>query len=289
MRLSAGLILLCALSVFAQSDDDPEVMRAKAGIDRIRTLVQSGALPRAQLEKAEAAVDDARDAAFLRKTLYGTDLTTEQSDEMIAAASRRFERRKQAFDDAKKLVDAGVEAQASLATSLDDLTLARKECDLAESRAKLTAQLAEMARNEEALLARITQEPPEAHKGTERFDGNGAFTTAIFNRIESLYQANFGKAIPVSAMGDTAVHRSLGFDHTGRIDVALNPDQPEGQWLVAYLTDHKIPFVAFRQAVPGKATGAHIHLGPMSTPYKLGGLAQKFDDRSQTEGPHPLR
>jgi hypothetical protein len=271
MRFCAGLIFLCAILGFAQSDDDLEVMRAKAGIDKIRSLVESGALPRAQLEKAEAAVEDARDAAILRKTLYGSDLTEEQSNEMIAAAGRRFERRTKAFDDAKKLVDAGVEAQASLAIHMDDLTLAKKECDLAETRAKLTAQLAEMARNEEALMARLAQEPPDAHRGTERFDGNGVFTTQIFNRIESLYQANFGKAMPVSAMGDTAVHRAMGFDHTGRVDVALNPDQPEGAWLIQYLTDHKIPFFAFRQAVPGKATGAHIHLGPMSTAYKLGG------------------
>jgi hypothetical protein len=72
-------------------------------------------------------------------------------------------------------------------------------------------------------------------------------------------------------MGDTAVHRALGFDHRGRVDLAINPDQPEGVWLREYLTANKIPFFAFRQAVPGKATGAHIHLGPMSTHLKLGG------------------
>jgi hypothetical protein len=55
------------------------------------------------------------------------------------------------------------------------------------------------------------------------------------------------------------------------VDVAINPDQPEGVWLREYLTANKIPFFAFRQAVPGKATGAHIHLGPMSTHLKLGG------------------
>ena len=72
-------------------------------------------------------------------------------------------------------------------------------------------------------------------------------------------------------MGDTAVHRAMGFDHRGRVDVALSPDQPEGVWLREYLTGQEIPYFAFRHAVPGKATGAHIHLGPMSTRYKLGG------------------
>src|SRR5947209_16518842 len=100
MRFSLGLtFLLCAVSVFAQTDTDPEVARAMAGLDKLRTLVDAGALPRVQLEKAEAAIADAQDAAFLRKTLYGQDLTAEQSDEMIAAAERRFERRKKAYDD----------------------------------------------------------------------------------------------------------------------------------------------------------------------------------------------
>jgi hypothetical protein len=26
----------------------------------------------------------------------------------------------------------------------------------------------------------------------------------------------------------------------------------------------RIPYIAFRQAVPGKATAAHIHIGPVS-------------------------
>jgi hypothetical protein len=272
MRVCFGLtVLLCVIPAFAQSDDDPEVARAKAGIERLRTLVDAGALPRVQLEKAEDALADAHDAAFLRKTLYGQDLTAEQSDEMISAAARRFERRKKAFDEAKKLVDAGVESQLSLGTFLDELDRARKESDLADSRAKLTMQLAEMARAEEAVVAHLATEPSEAPKIAERFDGNGSFNANMWTKVETAFAGKFGKPLPVSAMGETAVHRALGFDHTGRVDVAIHPDQPEGVWLREYLTEKNIPYFAFRQAVPGKATGAHIHLGPMSTRFKLGG------------------
>ena len=56
------------------------------------------------------------------------------------------------------------------------------------------------------------------------------------------------------ARGSTAVHRAMGFDHTGRIDVALNPDALEGQWLRKYLDSKDIPYYAFRIAIPGKAT-----------------------------------
>ena len=83
-------------------------MRAKASIEKLRGLVDAGALPRQDLDRAEDQLADAQDSAFLRKTVYGQDLTAEQADEMIAAAGRRFERRKKAFDEAKKLVEAGV-------------------------------------------------------------------------------------------------------------------------------------------------------------------------------------
>ena len=274
MRLWPGFIpslLVCASCVWAQTGDDPEVTRAKAGIERLRALVEAGAAPRAQLERAEEQIADAQDAALLRKTLYGQDLTADQSDEMMAAANRRFERRQKAYDDNKKLVDAGVAAQMSLGTFLEELDGARKECDLAETRARLTVELAAMARAEEALEAKLAQAPSEAHQVAERYDGDGVFTANTFTRVEVAFATHFGRPLPVSAMGETAAHRSLGFDHRGRVDVALSPDQAEGSWLLEYLMQNHIPYFAFRQAVPGKATGAHIHLGPMSARLKLGG------------------
>jgi hypothetical protein len=77
--------------------------------------------------------------------------------------------------------------------------------------------------------------------------------------------------MPVTAMGETAVHRAMGFDHRGRVDVGLHPDAPEGAWLRSYLMENRIPFFLFRQAVPGKATGAHIHIGPISSRIATGG------------------
>jgi hypothetical protein len=264
-------LLVCALCLGAQTVEDPAVARAKAGIEKLRTLVEAGALPRKELERAEEQIADAEDAAYLRKTLYGSELTDEQSEDMIAAADRRLARRTKALDEAQKLVAAGVASQLSLDAFRSELDLAEKERNLAETRAKLTHELAEMAKAEENLETHLAQQPAEAPRIAERFDGSGVFTTATFSKVESAFERQFGKTLPVSAMGETAVHRSLGFDHRGRVDVALYPDAPEGIWLREYLTENQIPYFAFRQAVPGKATGAHIHIGPMSTRLKLGG------------------
>src|ERR1019366_8103444 len=103
MRLVPALILLAGAGFLsAQTADDPEVAAARAERAKVRALVEAGAAPRAQLAKAEEALADAADAALLRKTAYGQDLTVEQVDDMIAAADRRFDRRQKALDDGRR-------------------------------------------------------------------------------------------------------------------------------------------------------------------------------------------
>ena len=272
MRLHSALLLaVCAASVWAQSSVDPQVARAQENLERVRGLVNSGAAPRAQLETAEEAMADAQDAAFVNKTIYGKDLTEAVADDMVAAAGRRLDRRKKALEDAQKLVDLGAAPRASLDPLQEEVNWAQRECGLAGERAAIVREVTQMARAEELFAARLAEEPSTAHEIAERHDGDGVFTSADFAAIEKAFESRFGKPLPVSAMGETAVHRALGFDHRGRVDVALHPDTPEGVWLREYLDAKRIPYFAFRQAVPGKATGAHIHLGPMSTRLESGG------------------
>src|SRR5438477_3754388 len=189
MRSFLGpLVFVCVSCVCAQSYDPPEVAHAKSEIERIKSLVDAGAVPRVQLEKAEAALADAEDAALLRRTAYGQELTDEQSEEMLAAANRRFERRKKAVDEARKLVEDGVASQLSLNTVLEELDSARKECDLAETRARLAHELSQMAQAEEALAASLAQQPSEAAGMADRFDGDGVFPVGALSHVEAEFE-----------------------------------------------------------------------------------------------------
>src|SRR6266446_6948651 len=49
--------------------------------------------------------------------------------------------------------------------------------------------------------------------------------------------------------------------------VSLHPDGAEGQALLNFLRSNGIPFLAFRAAIPGTATGPHIHIGRPSHRY----------------------
>jgi hypothetical protein len=272
MRTFSGpLLLLCAAVCLAQSGDDGPVAAAKAELARVQSLVAAGALPRASLEKARDAVADAQDAAILRRTAYGSELNVDQAEEMVAAANRRLERRQKARDEAAQLVAAGAAPRASLQPFEDDLEQERREVSLAETRAGLIRELGDMVTAEENFLNQLAHSPAEAAELSAGYSEDGVFVYATYAKVEVAFRERFGKPMPVSAIGETAVHRAMGFDHRGRVDVALNPDQPEGVWLIDYLRQNHIPFFAFRGAVKGKATGAHIHIGPMSTRLPSGG------------------
>jgi hypothetical protein len=136
--------------------------------------------------------------------------------------------------------------------------VSRHDMEQAEALAKDADEYLELARVREDEL---THEWELIRKVKEFEARGGRFDDSVLERVSLDYEKQFGHPLPVSAMGMTHTHELMNFDHTGRVDVALNPDSVEGKWLVEQLTLRDIPFLVFRGAVVGKATGAHIHLG----------------------------
>jgi hypothetical protein len=264
MRFIAFVIFATVILRAAPQAEDPDVMRARLNIARLRALADAGAVPRVEVEKAEDALGDAQDLAMLRRTMSITDLTEEQANQMVTAAENRLQRRQKQLDKMRGLVDSGLAAQNELQPFKEQSDFAHNEYDLAVSRARICHDLVEMVRAEQARLPRPSS-PAEGARDTMHFDGAGTFSPAQFQQLSAAYERRFSKPLPVSAMGETAVHRALGFDHRGRVDVAVSPDTAEGAWLRQYLETQRIPYFAFWHAVAGKATGAHIHIGPEST------------------------
>jgi len=94
-----------------------------------------------------------------------------------------------------------------------------------------------------------------------RYNGPAHWVLSDASKVESFFTSHFHRAMPISAFGQTAVHTQLGFDHSNSMDVAIHPDSAEGQAVMSYLRSAGIPFIAFRHAIAGSATGAHIHIG----------------------------
>jgi hypothetical protein len=118
------------------------------------------------------------------------------------------------------------------------------------------------------LLARLAPLPRGGYQETQSlvaFNGTARWNLlSDWTKIQRFFTERFGRALPISAFGQSSVHDRIGFDHRNAMDVAVHPDSPEGRGLMGHLRGLGIPFVAFRGAVPGAATGAHIHIGEPS-------------------------
>ena len=100
-----------------------------------------------------------------------------------------------------------------------------------------------------------------------RFNGGGAWAIGDAWKVQRFFQDSFRRPLPVSVFGQGAIHDRWRLDHRNSMDISLHPDGPEGQALIGFLRMNGIPFLAFRGAIPGTATGAHIHIGRPSHRY----------------------
>ena len=94
-----------------------------------------------------------------------------------------------------------------------------------------------------------------------RYGGARAWSLSEAGVVEQFFRAKFGRALPVSAFGQSSLHDRWGYDHHNAMDIPLSPDSVEGHALIEYLRSSGIPFTAFHFAIPGSATGPHLHVG----------------------------
>jgi hypothetical protein len=258
------LFLLAAGLVFA-ADESPAVAQARQELVRVREDVSAGLVPASKLIEAQELIDDAVDQDTLDHALYGRlqieDLSEAQASDMVAAAERRVDRVEAKVNRGKELVAQGIAAPAMFEDIANELARRRETLDQAKARAGLLMEIVEVARAE---AGPTEGGEPGIWKAKEYVDGDHLLEPRDIRDITLAYESKFHEPFPVSARGATAVHRSMGFDHSGRIDVAVTPDSVEGVWLRAFLESKAIPYYAFRVAIPGKATAPHIHIGPGS-------------------------
>ena len=94
-----------------------------------------------------------------------------------------------------------------------------------------------------------------------RYGGARAWSLNEAGAVMQFYTRSFGRQLPVSSYGQSPVHDRWGYAHHNAMDVGVSPDSAEGRALMEYLRSSGIPFTAFRFAIPGTATGPHIHIG----------------------------
>ena len=193
----------------------------------------------------------------------------EQMLSLYKADAKRAEER---LPKMKELYEQGLVTRREMETAEDVTARAREK--VAEAEAQLKAAEVQFA---EALVEAGAEEsaPKVSPNPAPRAIGRGVIQRAAYIRyggarawslsdagaVEQFFRARFGRPLPVSAFGQSSLHSRWGYDHHNAMDVPISPDIAEGRALMEYLRANGIPFTAFHHAIPGSATGPHLHVG----------------------------
>ena len=250
--------LLFAVLWSIKAQESQGVSAARQEMEHVQSLIKTGALPPAKIAEAQLNLDDALDEAVLERTLYGhiEETDEQQAADMLAAAQRRVDREQSKVNRINELIAKDLASPVDRVDLERELSNREDALQQATVRAALLLEAVGMAHAEKAEVPGL----PE-----EKTSGNHLIQPKELKALTLAFEKQFSEPFPISAKGQTAVHTRLGMDHTGRVDVAVNPDSPEGIWLREYLDERAIPYYAFRTAMAGKATAPHIHIGPGST------------------------
>ena len=184
----------------------------------------------------------------------------------IAVREREVKDTAASLDRNTTLYARGMITREELAGAAREAGAARVQLEWTRQEVVRTAALiAEIdARRRLATLPPLRPGQYEAAAGFIRFAGSRRFSLTHLGSLERFFSQRAGRGLPVSAAGQSDVHTRLGLDHRHAVDLALHPDSVEGRLVMSWLREQGFPFMAFRGALAGSATGAHIHVGAPS-------------------------
>lgn len=194
--------------------------------------------------------------ASLEKLLPFYEADVKRKQEKLAKTKELYAEGLVARHDVEKDEAEAAEAREKVAAVRGQL----KSADEQMAETLVEAEAEEVAAKEAARVARSGGGVVQT-TAYIRYGGARAWSLSEAGAVEQFFRAKFGRALPVSSFGQSPVHDRWGYDHHNAMDVGLSPDSAEGRALMDYLRASGVPFTAFRFAIPGTATGPHIHVG----------------------------
>jgi hypothetical protein len=197
--------------------------------------------------------------ASLEKLIVLYEKNVTKAEEHVVQSRRLYSEgliSKKQLDDAELAVAAAKakveDARRQMATADTQIanTLLEAEADVALSRS---------GRQKKGSLVRTSS--------YIRYNGSATWLLSDAWKVQRFFQDTFKRPLPIAVFGQGPIHDRWRLDHRNSLDVSLSPDTVEAQTLMHYLRANGIPFLAFRGAIPGTATGPHIHIGRPSHRY----------------------
>ena len=173
----------------------------------------------------------------------------------------------------KKLLAEGLIARGQLEENERALVAAKEK--VSETKRQMTgaddqiaAVLVETAADDQiAKDLRLAKQRLVRTAAFTRFIGGPGWNLSEAWKIQRFFSDTFKKQLPIAVFGQGPIHERWRLDHRNAMDIQLHPDGLEGQALLNFLQKNGIPYLAFRAAIPGTATGPHIHIGRPSHRY----------------------
>ncbi len=224
--------------------------------------------PRAPQASTESELDKLRqqyiDATKEYKASLERLLALYQKSE--TKANEKLAKSKQLF--AEGLISKNQLAESENALDAAQLKVAEVRQQMANADTQIAQALLEVEGDKQmAKLGRLLKGGVIRTTSFIRYAGAGSWALSQAPKIEMFFQQTFKRPLPIAVFGQGAIHNQWRLDHRNAMDISLNPDGQEGQALINFLQNNGIPFSAFRGAIPGVATGPHIHIGRPSHRY----------------------
>ena len=194
-------------------------------------------------------------------------------EKLIAIYEGNVKKAEEKVEVSKKLLAEGLIPRAQVeenehALALDKQKVAETRRQMDGADAQIAGVLVETeADNELAKNLRLAKQSLIRTSSFTRYTGSGGWNLSDAWKIQRFFSDTFNKQLPIAVFGQGAIHERWHLDHRNAMDIQLHPDGVEGRALQDFLQKNGIPYSAFRSAIPGTATGPHIHIGRPSHRY----------------------
>ena len=192
---------------------------------------------------------------------------------LLPYQEEKVKRAEEKLEQSRKLLDEGLIPKSHFEESERALTEAKSEVaktqrDITNADAQAAGIYAETeAEREIAKNLRLARQSLVRTSSFTRYTGAGSWVIGEAWKVQRFFSDTFNKQLPIAVFGQGAIHDRWRLDHRNAMDISLHPDSVEGQALLNFLQKNGIPYLAFRAAIPGTATGPHIHIGRPSHRY----------------------
>jgi len=193
-------------------------------------------------------------------------------EKLLASYEKNVATAEKRLSQSRELLAQGLISKNDVAAG--ERTLAEANDKVAETKQRMNSADAQIADTlVEAEAAKTLAKRPMARGSLLntaayiRYNGGSSWALSDAWKVQRFFFDAFKKPLPIAVFGQGPIHDRWRLDHHNAMDVSLHPDGAEGQALLSFLRSNGIPFLAFRAAIPGTATGPHIHIGRPSHRY----------------------